>query len=266
MANDITIDDEDVSETGTPDGHAPSSLSPASLGGEDTGKNLAGQVKTRQDRRASTHQPHGHGAVHQMVEHAAEEIDGPAAVQGQNSSLWDWIKSLVEPYASLRSQSPRFVCLTSSDPVNQTVARGSLTQMINHVFARCAVSTTLTSNNTSTTPPAATSPDASGSSSPPMPAQVLEQPQARMNGDARDNGDHALDTPVGENAPLAPSSIPATNGHALPPTSNGDAHPHHPPLSEDGEGEGEREGMHELTTNDLFLKDAFLVCRAMCKC
>lgn len=123
--------------------------------------------------------------------------------------------------------------------------------MINHVFARCSVSTApgaTSSNSTATTPP--------GESSPPTPAQVLEQARQRVNGDARDNGDGALDTPVGENAPLAPSPVPATNGNGY---ANGDAQG-----SEAGE-DGEEGARHQLTTNDLFLKDAFLVCRAMCK-
>ncbi|KAF9247274.1 hypothetical protein BU15DRAFT_39296 [Melanogaster broomeanus] len=98
------------------------------------------------------------------------------------------------------------VFLLSTDPVNQTVAQGGLTQMVHHVFMRCMSGKPAESDEGTTT--------RSSVSSDPLAPETPGVKPAR----------HSLDTRL--------ESV----------------HPH-----------------TELSTHDMFIKDAFLVFRALCK-
>jgi brefeldin A-inhibited guanine nucleotide-exchange protein len=145
------------------------------------------------------------------------------------------------------------IFLMSNDPVNQTVAQGGLTQMVNHVFARC---------------------------------KTVESFGGTDRESVADSGVSGLDSRRGSVASLSPDSVPAT------PLPTGDAtskregespqeerneegatsvgsleaspvhseHPEHEELSVNGSS-----NHRPLTTKDLFIKDSFLVFRAMCK-
>ncbi|KAI1789508.1 hypothetical protein LXA43DRAFT_892718 [Ganoderma leucocontextum] len=175
------------------------------------------------------------------------------------------------------------VFLLSADPVNQMVAQGGLTQMVNHVFARCQVgslpqsesSTTLSvrdgdSDRSSTRASIALSPR----SSLPLP---LRSPS--LNGTDESSSILAQE-------PSEPPSSAASVAHTDAPEetlgeSEEGAQPdgvlngaHH---EAQAFGSAHRDSVHDneedlggpnnrqLTTNDLFIKDAFLVFRALCK-
>ncbi|KAJ7638783.1 hypothetical protein FB45DRAFT_903821 [Roridomyces roridus] len=135
------------------------------------------------------------------------------------------------------------VFLLSADPVNQMVAQGGLTQMVHHVFTRCQVSATVSSSDSATlrstssqddVPPASASfevrrADTVGSEN------DTEKPHA--NAEASTNGVES------QTISETPERRVSTDGH----DDLG------PPLNK------------ALTMNDLFIKDAFLVFRALCK-
>ncbi|KAF7313766.1 Guanine nucleotide exchange factor [Mycena chlorophos] len=141
------------------------------------------------------------------------------------------------------------VFLLSSDPVNQMVAQGGLTQMVHHVFTRCKVSAVAPDAVSSTpsqengTLPSELSQEvvmeaetASVADTDPDMVEVPLEPPSKVNGDA--NGVHDEREPV-------PQQRHSVDG------------------SHDGQSTGH--GHREMTMNDLFIKDAFLVFRALCK-
>ncbi|KAF8897505.1 sec7 guanine nucleotide exchange factor [Infundibulicybe gibba] len=113
------------------------------------------------------------------------------------------------------------VFLLSTDPVNQMVAQGGLTQMVHHVFTRCRVSNP-------------------------------KEPNTYSNG-------KSLSSEEAEGKPPTASldDLDETNSQ-LPIKSTEASH-----LSD--EQLGTEPSGHLLTQNDLFIKDAFLVFRALCK-
>ncbi|KAF8265707.1 hypothetical protein EI94DRAFT_1734979 [Lactarius quietus] len=152
------------------------------------------------------------------------------------------------------------VFLMSNDPVNQTVAQGGLTQMVNHVFARCKTvapfgnesSSAVSSGRASVAP---STPDSIPA--PPLPtedgASVVSASRASSEAETGSTLVVQEEHSDQETAASAPSEesegrpsrleLPEHNGVLL----NGSASP------------------RPLTMHDLFLKDAFLVFRAMCK-
>ncbi|KAJ6613490.1 hypothetical protein B0H10DRAFT_2048736 [Mycena sp. CBHHK59/15] len=126
------------------------------------------------------------------------------------------------------------VFLLSSDPVNQMVAQGGLTQMVHHCPVPASDSATLNSTGIQASVP---------------PRDSLELSQT----DGVDGGE-----------PLSKSK-PA-NGDELHVRENGvDAEPQ-VIAQKASEHENDAHETHtELTVNDLFIKDAFLVFRALCK-
>ncbi|KAI9509449.1 Sec7-domain-containing protein [Russula earlei] len=144
------------------------------------------------------------------------------------------------------------VFLMSNDPVNQTVAQGGLTQMVNHVFARCkTVATSGSTDHERVTDPG-------------------------MSGVSSRRGSVALSTPDSVVAPALPvreaeaesfqekrsehDAAVSTSAEVL---ETSPVHPEQPEL-EESHVNGVTSHRH-LSTKDLFLKDAFLVFRAMCK-
>ncbi|KAF9782748.1 sec7 guanine nucleotide exchange factor [Thelephora terrestris] len=142
------------------------------------------------------------------------------------------------------------IFLLSVDPVNQMVAQGGLTQIVNHVFARCKVDPSLPSFPETGSPPPKHDPTLSPTSShqqtplsatspvPPSPAPELQPLSRTESAEGSETGQ------AKEPAPVPDAENPA-EGEGHPPVDV-------PPP-------------HELTTNDLFIKDSFLVFRALCK-
>ncbi|CAK5275581.1 unnamed protein product [Mycena citricolor] len=133
------------------------------------------------------------------------------------------------------------VFLLSSDPVNQMVAQGGLTQMVHHVFTRCSVSATVHSSDSTRSTASSTLAESSESST------QLSVPEDTKPETRPDDVEAEIDQPVQSNSNGA-------NGH----------HDDHPESPTDSHSLPDS-ARHELTMNDLFIKDAFLVFRALCK-
>ncbi|ESK97600.1 sec7 guanine nucleotide exchange factor [Moniliophthora roreri MCA 2997] len=164
------------------------------------------------------------------------------------------------------------VFLLSADPVNQMVAQGGLTQMVHHVFTRCRVgsstkapgtpgaaslrspsqesfpSSKFTSFSLATDPTTPTT-----SNEPTLDSEKATDPSAStasLHLPAENSGSSVVESEEAKSAFLhdegrgrSSSDIP-NDVHELPLEAN---------------------GHRTLTTNDLFIKDAFLVFRALCK-
>ncbi|PCH41516.1 Sec7-domain-containing protein [Wolfiporia cocos MD-104 SS10] len=181
------------------------------------------------------------------------------------------------------------IFLLSTDPVNQTVAQGGLTQMVNHVFTRCKLDTPPLSRNNSgttlhtnaesfsfrrtTTPPRRDSMPLSPQS-PPSLARPISLAETEETASTLVNDDPPKANGTAEDAATSPTSTTATHEdpvegtHANGRTSEGSNRM--PAPSEAANSETMHDDEHdvptrELSTNDLFIKDAFLVFRALCK-
>ncbi|KAH9970807.1 hypothetical protein BJV74DRAFT_866467 [Russula compacta] len=150
------------------------------------------------------------------------------------------------------------IFLMSNDPVNQTVAQGGLTQMVNHVFARCKTAAHLGGTDRESVTDLGTSGISSrrGSVAPSTPDSVPASSLPLPTGGSTSEGEgEASHESNGQDAPVSTSTeAPETvSVHSEHPEHRHELHingsSHHRPLS----------------TQDLFLKDAFLVFRAMCK-
>ncbi|KAF8195926.1 sec7 guanine nucleotide exchange factor [Mycena galopus ATCC 62051] len=145
------------------------------------------------------------------------------------------------------------VFLLSSDPVNQMVAQGGLTQMVHHVFTRCKVSVPIPSSDP-------------GHSTNGIPTPLKEKTFTR------EASEESVEAET-DNSELE-SQSEHQNGADPHPEANGfpPVSPPPPSYSEtfvgrssvDADSEGHHAN-HELSINDLFIKDAFLVFRALCK-
>ncbi|KAG6873306.1 hypothetical protein C0995_000459 [Termitomyces sp. Mi166 len=151
------------------------------------------------------------------------------------------------------------VYLLSSDPVNQGVAQGGLTQMVQHIFSRCKVSQT--SKETSDPAlPSSSLPESTPSSV--RTSFAISTPESDVTHDKAYK--QTLPAPEVESSQTSlPESVngsePHTTGARIRLTLQNfeTANPLDTlPEAEHG---------HNLTTNDLFIKDAFLVFRALCK-
>ncbi|TFK93603.1 Sec7-domain-containing protein [Polyporus arcularius HHB13444] len=191
------------------------------------------------------------------------------------------------------------VFLLSVDPVNQMVAQGGLTQMVNHVFARCNITSSSVPQSESTASlygngdGGKSSARASTVSSPrnslPLPAgapsvngseetgtTLVEEPSEASSSAASvapseasvatetTEATEATEGTSGEHVENGkPDGAPNGSHHAAEPSGSAasDAVPEHDDEDEPANGAPHR----QLTTNDLFIKDAFLVFRALCK-
>ncbi|KAJ7700051.1 hypothetical protein B0H17DRAFT_977494 [Mycena rosella] len=146
------------------------------------------------------------------------------------------------------------VFLLSSDPVNQMVAQGGLTQMVHHVFTRCKVSVAVSASDSATLH-STTSQD----SVPSFPKEKIP----------RESSEDSVETDGADDAEKK-SLSEHQNGDEPRPENNG-VHDLQT-ASENSEGRNsaddalpEYEEHRSLSINDLFIKDAFLVFRALCK-
>ncbi|KAI9001407.1 hypothetical protein BD414DRAFT_431927 [Trametes punicea] len=175
------------------------------------------------------------------------------------------------------------IFLLSVDPVNQMVAQGGLTQMVNHVFARCKLSNSSLSRSESTTTLSARDSDFGKSSkrpsivmSPRHSVPLTPQPSS-LNGN-EETASTLVEEPSEESsvAPSVAQTEETLNDSAEDQTLGGESrHPQNPArqpsesVTSDAAVDEEQEPMdaphRQLSTNDLFIKDAFLVFRALCK-
>ncbi|KAI0774114.1 Sec7-domain-containing protein [Fomes fomentarius] len=174
------------------------------------------------------------------------------------------------------------VFLLSVDPVNQMVAQGGLTQMVNHVFARCKIPSTTNfppsestatfsghseSGRSSKRPSVVSSPRTSLPLPPQTPsASGSEETGITLVREPSEPSSSAASVAASEAATEAAEQTTANgqaNGsyHELEPAHS--AVSSHVPDDEDDETAGPSH--RQLSTNDLFIKDAFLVFRALCK-
>ncbi|KAL5527125.1 hypothetical protein ACEPAG_5916 [Sanghuangporus baumii] len=165
------------------------------------------------------------------------------------------------------------IFLLSPDPVNQTVAQGGLTQMVNHVFSRCKLN---------------------GSRNGSVDGSILQSPKAEtMNIHSRPSSKRPSLTPSTPDfhplPPLTPPNGPeeqsyspkVVDGNSVetsvadesviqeadiqsPPTGKTTLHAFENHNIDDQLAETDYHP-HAISTNDLFFKDAFLVFRALCK-
>ncbi|KAI0326659.1 hypothetical protein GY45DRAFT_1258565 [Cubamyces sp. BRFM 1775] len=178
------------------------------------------------------------------------------------------------------------IFLLSVDPVNQMVAQGGLTQMVNHVFARCKLGTPSLSQSESTTTLSIR--DGDSVKSPKRPSMVMSPrnsyplppltPSVASISEAEETSSTLVQDPPEEpsGAPSVATADEKANGdvESEPPVSEtiGSNHSARRPsesATSDAmhDEEPDYQGAHhrQLSTNDLFIKDAFLVFRALCK-
>ncbi|KAG5646614.1 hypothetical protein DXG03_002918 [Asterophora parasitica] len=154
------------------------------------------------------------------------------------------------------------VYLLSSDPVNQGVAQGGLTQMVQHVFARCRVNRTSKDVGDLNLPSLNESATSSTRASFAIPTPA---PEALSIPDAAE-AETARDSEAASSQPSLPLSPNGSQDHELVETDTQKRlslqnFENANPL----DALRETEHAHNLTANDLFIKDAFLVFRALCK-
>ncbi|KAI9069221.1 Sec7-domain-containing protein [Trametes sanguinea] len=175
------------------------------------------------------------------------------------------------------------IFLLSVDPVNQMVAQGGLTQMVNHVFARCKLGESSLPQSESTTTLSGRDSEAGRSSKRPSlvlsPRNSVPLPPQTPSVNGTEEDSSTLVQEPSEESTGAPSIAPseetsgesANVGHSqeefqepqhsarLPSESAASD------IGADDEQEHARHAHRQLSTNDLFIKDAFLVFRALCK-
>ncbi|KDR83773.1 hypothetical protein GALMADRAFT_236138 [Galerina marginata CBS 339.88] len=149
------------------------------------------------------------------------------------------------------------IFLLSTDPVNQMVAQGGLTQMVHHVFTRCrpgdmhaSLETSMSqadlasqlSSNRETFAVSVTQQDNHSSNEHSV---IAPMEDGSANNTSR-NGSDSLGREVADDRP--PLSLQSFETQTL-----------HDSFHEGGHS------IHHLTLDDLFVKDAFLVFRALCK-
>ncbi|KZW03822.1 hypothetical protein EXIGLDRAFT_743524 [Exidia glandulosa HHB12029] len=185
------------------------------------------------------------------------------------------------------------VFLLSQDPVNQVVAQGGLTQIVNHVFARC--NTTAANGAPESAVPGGAGaygqdslhrPSMSRAASPYFESanalpSLRRSSTAMSTASTYDSGDGTLVSEAG-NAPEANGSAAdeavTPNGSAVPPPESAKSPAPGAPLTLDtfekpnpndavpeNDLDAEMEEPRAISDDDLFLKDAFLVFRALCK-
>ncbi|TFK55672.1 hypothetical protein OE88DRAFT_1652091 [Heliocybe sulcata] len=185
------------------------------------------------------------------------------------------------------------VFLLSTDPVNQMVAQGGLTQMVHHVFTRCKIGGA--HSTPSESPSRRSSRGFEDDNFPRRPMSAISMPQTppfmstSLSQEIRRDAEVITGTQIArsqENGPEVETSVsppesaagPSNEPLSPPPgdassASNGVSHLgmastlsldalHVDPPPQDG---ARQPRGHQMTIDDLFIKDAFLVFRALCK-
>ncbi|EJD00904.1 Sec7-domain-containing protein [Fomitiporia mediterranea MF3/22] len=154
------------------------------------------------------------------------------------------------------------IFLLSSDPVNQTVAQGGLTQMVHHVFSRCNLGNSRNGSMDGSvlqSPKADTAslksrssskrPSLTPSTSETYPVPPLTPSDERYGREEEDGPSQKVEGRNSVEASVANASVirEVDNHNASEHLAEADDH------------------VHTISTKDLFFKDAFLVFRALCK-
>ncbi|KAG7449384.1 Sec7-domain-containing protein [Guyanagaster necrorhizus] len=154
------------------------------------------------------------------------------------------------------------IFLLSADPVNQMVAQGGLTQMTHHVFTRCKTGMQRDSSTFASSSSQGSVPSFSRRAS--LAGIILLNGKGGSSAGLPESASSAS-LPLQQPSINGDDAVPATNGNGEHEdgtnfTSNGveETHTDVPP-------EDEHYLHSEMTLNDLFIKDAFLVFRALCK-
>ncbi|PFH46320.1 hypothetical protein AMATHDRAFT_7967 [Amanita thiersii Skay4041] len=156
------------------------------------------------------------------------------------------------------------VFLLSTDPVNQMVAQGGLTQMVHHVFTRCRKDADGKTPATSALPDIVSTDGnvrASGRTSFSVPSPESSQhPNLAMiapgneHSTANNVNNSTASLPLSvDQHPLEQSETTSDQIQPQPNLNNTDFVPEHD------------NGGHSMSLRDMFIKDAFLVFRALCK-
>ncbi|KAJ7498957.1 hypothetical protein FB451DRAFT_1203639 [Mycena latifolia] len=153
------------------------------------------------------------------------------------------------------------VFLLSSDPVNQMVAQGGLTQMVHHVFTRCKVSAAVPASDSATLH-STTSQD---SVPPSRKEKIREASEDSMEADGADASEKESLSSEHQNQNGGETHSEANGVHMNPQAESENAEGRNSVDAPVEYDEMEHHGHKELTVNDLFIKDAFLVFRALCK-
>ncbi|KAI0082485.1 hypothetical protein K474DRAFT_1585733 [Panus rudis PR-1116 ss-1] len=166
------------------------------------------------------------------------------------------------------------VFLLSTDPVNQTVAQGGLTQMVNHVFSRCKVAPLSLSRSDSLATLSSTKVGEPRSpltrNSTPAPPSKAPSETSEVETFSQTSQDHKAaapstvasqsDPPQGQEHPYV--LCPLSTKDDLICLSRPSEAAHNELLPEEVQ---DTDLIRHMSTNDLFIKDAFLVFRALCK-
>ncbi|KAJ6599098.1 hypothetical protein DFH09DRAFT_971185 [Mycena vulgaris] len=147
------------------------------------------------------------------------------------------------------------VFLLSSDPVNQMVAQGGLTQMVHHVFTRCKVSAAVPASDSATLHSTI-----SQDSVPPKDRQSREASEDSLEADGDNSEKESISDHQNGGEPH-----PEANGVHTDRQATSDNTETRNPVDGPRASEEMEHNHKELTLNDLFIKDAFLVFRALCK-
>ncbi|KAH9844154.1 uncharacterized protein C8Q71DRAFT_819716 [Rhodofomes roseus] len=218
--------------------------------------------------------------VHTITSCHSETTPDPVSLQIVKALLALVLSSTILVHQSSLLKAVRTVYnvfLLSSDPVNQTVAQGGLTQMVNHVFSRVMLEPSLSRSESTTTlnskieaPRRRPSIQSSRNS-----MQAPQSPPASIRVSSLAGTDYSGSTLPGEASHEGAGDASShedvgddqLNGH-----SNGDTQEHPYPAVEPSEmapseagHDDDYDASKRLSTNDLFIKDAFLVFRALCK-
>ncbi|EMD40859.1 hypothetical protein CERSUDRAFT_131198 [Gelatoporia subvermispora B] len=179
------------------------------------------------------------------------------------------------------------VFLLSTDPVNQMVAQGGLTQMVNHVFVRCRASPRSPGSDSfvalsgrddrlSFSKRSSMTPSLGSATLPSIPSSsrtdvtATEEPESVVQSSGNGDGAYPNGTPEREHHDFSdastlksPSGAGHQNGHAK--AGNHLSEPSDTAASETLADEEGDMSLRPLSTQELFIKDAFLVFRALCK-
>ncbi|KAH7887776.1 hypothetical protein F5I97DRAFT_2011766, partial [Phlebopus sp. FC_14] len=163
------------------------------------------------------------------------------------------------------------VFLLSTDPVNQMVAQGGLTQMVHHVFVRCKSSQIDESTDGT---PARSFDTETPSPSSHFPHGHLKSDVRRSSLPPQDRRGHAV---VASEPSENSSQVPLEPNHTEKRPSSVTYDSAQPAEGQRSSARSSNDGNHgsdmpenahhpgKLTPNDIFIKDAFLVFRALCK-
>lgn len=206
----------------------------------------------RRDSQSSIHEPSLVDVVVHTITSCHTETSPDAVSLQVVRALLSLVLSaniLVHQSALLKAVRTVYnIFLMSNDPVNQTVAQGGLTQMVNHVFARCKTLSEGADRESVTDSGISSRRGSVALASP----DSVPPPSLPAGGTTSEGEGEATQEEHNEDGATSVGSLQTSPAYP--------EHPEHEELSVNGSS------LHRpLSTKDLLIKDAFLVFRAMCK-